>query len=162
VLKELGVNVMGQAGDEGDGQICQQAVDTKAFTGKGGLALVRELSKSVDRLHEEMRKAVETSTNYPALVMYLCIHTRSSTGQQTLRWRAKGGKSKHLSWDEVEEVISKMGYADRLWYQNMTNRALLLNETEKHLRPRLRKARAAVGLDANGLPIGQGDLFNAK
>lgn len=153
---------MGRSSAMTGGVSCQQAVDAKAFKGKGSLRLVRALSRDVDSLHEQMRELVETTMQVPGLLMYLCVHHRKATGQRSLRWRASGGAAKHLSWQEADEMCRALPVRTAEWYADVTRRALLLNDLEKHARPKLRAARTAAGLDADGVPEGQGDLFEAE
>lgn len=131
----------------------QQRQRQKAFTGTGNLRAVRRASAVVEALRDEMRALIElTLTVGDHRRMSLSMHTRAQTGQFGLRWRTVGTKTRHLSWDEADEIAASWGPEWAAWYGQVTNTALVLNEREMEARQQLRKERARAGLTGIGTP----------
>lgn len=131
---------------------CQHGVDTKAFKGRGALRDVRDVAADVDKVRAEMEALVVLSMREPGLPLRLSVHFRSSSDQWSLRWRSMGVAGKHVSWQEAKAIAGAMPIAAAKWYADMTDRALLLNQSEMALRAQLRAARRRAGLDNRGLP----------
>lgn len=117
---------------------CQQRVDPKAFTGRGGRAALVQAQRDVDKVHAAMNDLVRKTHDVPGRLMYLCIHSRSATGQKSLRWRESGEGGAHLSWAAAPQRAKPFGPAIAAWYSLATRNALALNSLEKQARAALR------------------------
>ena len=125
----------------------QQCVDLKAFTGKGDPRAVRQATKAVDAIHDEMAKLAQASVMWGKRVLYLTHHVRSVTQQHSLRWRgytvAQGrGAHKHLSWDEAADRILTQPYEVQIKFHALDLEARRLNEAEQVARADLKRLRA--------------------
>lgn len=96
-------------------QDCQNLVDVKALTGRGGLAALRQGVASLDAVADKMRHLSEQSKTVKGVGAYLVVHQRSSRGSVFLRWRQRLGANRHLSWEELEEIASMLPGDLRAW-----------------------------------------------
>jgi hypothetical protein len=77
---------------------CQHRVEAKAFTGKGDSQAAANAAASVDANHERMHALAKASTLLGKALVYLMVHSRTATGQCSLRWRGycvTGGVGRH-------------------------------------------------------------------
>ena len=127
-------------------QDCQNQVDVKALTGRGGLAALRQGVASLDAVAEKMRHLSEQSKTVKGVGAYLVVHQRSSRGSVFLRWRQRLGANRHLSWDELEEIASMLPGDLRAWCLRASREAQLLNEEHLQLRSKIKIARRSLEL----------------
>lgn len=125
-------------------QDCQNQVDVKALTGRGGLAALRQGVASLDEVAEKMRRLSEQSKTVKGVGAYLVVHQRSSRGSVFLRWRQRLGANRHLSWEELEEIASNLPGDLRAWCIRASREAQLLNEEHLQLRSKIKIARRAL------------------
>lgn len=123
---------------------CQQRVDAKAFTGKGAQRALRDLQARIEAVHCEMRELVQPTLAVPGKAMYLCLHRRSRTGQLVLRWRQCGATAPHMSWHEVDRLLSSYPPVLRHWYRDVDMAARRLNRAEKRARAALRELQLEI------------------
>lgn len=125
-------------------QDCQNRVDVKALTGRGGLADLRQKIDALDAIVQRMRQLSEMSKNVAGLGCYLMLHQRSASGYVFLRWRARLGVSRHLNWQEVEELVSAYPSDMRDWCMQASRQAKALNDEHLEMRAEIKKARKRV------------------
>lgn len=125
-------------------QDCQNRVDVKALTGRGGLADLRQKLDSIDAIVLTMRQLAEKSKSVAGLGLYLMLHQRSSSGYVFLRWRARQGVSRHLNWEEAEEMASTYPSDMRDWCKEASRQAKSLNDEHLEMRSEIKKARRRV------------------
>lgn len=125
-------------------QDCQNRVDVKALTGRGGLADLRQKVDAIDTIVLRMRELAEKSKNVAGLGFYLMLHQRSASGYVFLRWRARQGVSRHLSWQEVGELASAYPSDMRDWCMEASRQAKELNDEHLEMRAEIKKARKRV------------------
>jgi hypothetical protein len=132
---------------------CQPDVDLKAFTGKGearpllptGKGLprtVRLALAELDRVHQAMKVLAQSTLGVARGQLYLVAHVRSSTGQQSLRWRGRRAvngvtKTAHLSWEEAAARIETLPYSVKVSMEQWNDQAIELNAGEKTARAEL-------------------------
>ncbi len=92
-----------------------------------------------------MRELVRLTLAVPGRTMYLCMHSRSRTGQMALRWRQCGALAPHLPWGEVTRLLQTYPWRLATWYRRVNDMALRLNVSEKQARASLNAARLDVG-----------------
>lgn len=125
-------------------QDCQNRVDVKALTGRGGLADLRHKIDTIDAIVLRMRELAEKSKSVAGLGFYLVLHQRTASGYVFLRWRARQGASRHLSWEEVEDLAA--AYPSNLcdWCMVASRQAKMLNDEHLEMRAEIKKARKRV------------------
>lgn len=123
---------------------CQETVDTKAFTGRGEFRALRQICRDVDTVEKSMETLARASKLATSYQMYLMVHRRHSTGYTFLRWRAVGWSTRHLSWQEAEDMAARYDIKRRQWYASVSDAALTLNQRHKDLRKRLRDLEARI------------------
>lgn len=125
-------------------QDCQNRVDVKALTGRGGLADLRQKVDAIDTIVLRMRDLAEKSKNVAGLGFYLMLHQRNASGYVFLRWRARQGVSRHLNWEEVEKLASAYPSDMRDWCMEASRQAKALNDEHLEMRAEIKKARKRV------------------
>ncbi|MCO5336966.1 hypothetical protein NHB13_10160 [Delftia tsuruhatensis] len=125
-------------------QDCQNQVDVKALTGRGGLAALRQGVASLDAVADKMRLLSEQSKTVKGVGAYLVVHQRSSRGSVFLRWRQRLGANRHLNWEELEEIAANLPGDLRVWCIRASREAQLLNEEHLQLRAKIKIARRAL------------------
>lgn len=147
-VRKPAVNYLRLARQDVASDLCQDGVDTKAFTGKGKLLELRLMVAAIDALEVEMRSLSETSKSVTACRMYLMLHHRNSTSYTFLRWRELGGKTRHLSWEEAEKLQQAFPSSVQDWYREISAQAIVLNAKHVEYREGIRVARRAVAKKA--------------
>lgn len=92
----------------------QHAVDTKAFTGKGISAQIRNAEAAMQEVVDDMERVRVMLLDYQVYGMILIFHHRK-TGQVSLRWRNQF-LHKHVTFTVVEEELQKHGSDVVEWY----------------------------------------------
>ncbi|WP_404298987.1 hypothetical protein [Alicycliphilus denitrificans] len=138
------VNHVSWARQAAQEQECQNRVDAKALTGRGGLADLRQKIDSLDAIVLKMRQLSEKSKNVAGLGFYLMLHQRNASGYVFLRWRARLGVNRHLSWQEAEDLAA--GYPSNFyeWCMEASRQAKSLNDEHLEMRAEIKKARKRV------------------
>lgn len=124
-------------------QDCQSRVDVKALTGRGRLGHLRQQVATLDGLVQAMRELAQQSKDVPGLSIYLVVHQRSESGYVFLRWRARTGSNRHLSWEEVEQM-GQPSFELRRWCSTASKQAQQLNARHLEVRGLIRRIRQDV------------------
>lgn len=136
IVRASAVSTSHQAGNE---SLRQHDVDQKAFKGRGARRKIISAQAAVDKVHEDMRRLAAVTTSIKAKQFYLALHTRTATGQLSLRWRRAGSKdTSHIAWDALNEFLAPLPPDLVRWYQAVNDMATSLNCQEKHNRAVLR------------------------
>ena len=120
---------------------CQEAIDAKAFTGRGSLRELRQMIAGLDEVEQRMYELSSTSKALIDTRLYLVVHQRSSTGYMFLRWRERAGGNRHLPWERSNALIEAHSPPQRRWCTEATEYALALNQQHLTLRERLKAMR---------------------
>ena len=120
---------------------CQDAVDTKAFTGRGVLYELRQFVAALDELERRMTVLSETSRAVEGARICLALHRRHSSGYMALRWRERVGAKAHLPWSELDARLAEQPPAQRRWCGEANALALQLNAEHLVLRERIKALR---------------------
>jgi hypothetical protein len=96
----------------------------------------------LDRVHQAMKTLAQSTVGVARGQLYLVAHVRSSTGQQSLRWRGRRvvngvTKTAHLSWEEAAARIEALPYATKVAMEQWNDQAIELNAGEKTARAEL-------------------------
>lgn len=123
----------------GSESACQHVVDQKAFKGRGTRRKLINAQGAVDKVHEDMRRLAAATRSIKAKQLYLAIHTRTATGQLSLRWRRAGTMdTSHIAWDALDSFFASLPSDLVRWYQTVNVMATALNCQEKLSRALLR------------------------
>jgi hypothetical protein len=134
-LHAPGARALSTAGVEDAGSTGQHRVDRKAFKGRGTWPRLAEAKAAVDSIHDDMRRLAAATRSIKTKRFYLALHTRSATGQLSLRWRRAGtADTRHLAWDALDELLAPLPAELVQWYRNVNSVAIALNGDEKHAR----------------------------
>lgn len=125
-------------------QDCQNRVDVKALTGTGNLARLRQQIASIDSCAKQMQELTKASKAVIGLPIYLELHQRSASGYVFLRWRQRYGASRHVGWDEVDELTKELSAEMRAWCHTASQRAQELNAAHLQHRGEIKRIRKAV------------------
>lgn len=117
----------------------QHAVETKAFTGKGVSAQIRDAEAAMQRAVDQMELIRLMMREYSVYGMTLIYHRRKGTGQVSLRWRHH--IHKNVTFPIVLDAVSEHGSKVAEWYVEVNdtvdhyNKAYLaaLNERKRLL-----------------------------
>ena len=122
--------------------LCQHGADAKPFTGRGAGRRQRQAQEAVDKIHAQMRQLAELTKTIKGRRLYLAVHTRSATGQTSLRWRQVGfvRKTSHIAWHDLERWLAPLDWTLAQWYRAADASARDLNRREKAARAALRAA----------------------
>ena len=120
---------------------CQEAIDAKAFRGRGDLRELRQLVASLTDVEDRMEALSATSKGLADTRMYLVVHRRNSSGYTFLRWRERLGMNRHLPWADVEASIARHPPAQQRWCAGASELANQLNANHLVLRDRIRAVR---------------------
>ena len=126
---------------EGDAT-CQHDADVKPFTGRGAGRRQRQAQETVDKIHAQMRQLADLTKTIKGRRLYLALHTRTATGQASLRWRQAGfvAKTSHIAWHDLEQWLAPLDWELAQWYRSANASARELNKREKEARAALREA----------------------
>jgi hypothetical protein len=131
----------------------QRVVDTKALTGRGAHARVRNAKAVVDQIHQDMLALAELSSKFGKGQIFLTVHRRDiATGAtMSLRWRGyratpTGAIRAHLSWAEADSMLANQPYQTAKALATLNVRARELNNLERQARQAQRHHEALVNL----------------
>lgn len=125
-------------------QARQNPADAKAFTGRGKHLELRRLVDELDAVEQTMQDLVAASKAVPGHVMLLALHASTTSGLRTLRWRARSGAMRHLSWAAAADLAQQMGQPWAYWYQQATEQCVAANERHKALRKAIQVTRQVI------------------
>jgi hypothetical protein len=139
---------------------CQHGADVKPFTGRGAGRRQRQAQEDVDKLHAQMRQLADLTKTIKGRRIYLALHTRTATGQLSLRWRQVGfvEKTSHIPWRDLEQWLAPLDWALVQWYRSADASARDLNRREKEARAMLRSAIDEMNqhMEQQEMPAGGG------
>lgn len=100
-----------------------------------------EVHQAMQQLHIVTRVAALPDERGTASVtpFYLDVHTISSRGAKSLRWRLRGGK--HATWDKIEPMLAHLPPAVAQTYREYNEEATILNAREQVARYEIKTAR---------------------
>ncbi|WP_088957092.1 hypothetical protein [Variovorax sp. HW608] len=122
---------------------CQEAVDAKAFTGRGTLRELRHLLATLDSVESRMA-ALSEASKQAGFGIYLMVHRRAATGYTHLRWREHGGAKRHLKWEDAAEHVGVLTPEVRNWVRDASGSAIRLNGEHLRSREQIKQIRAHV------------------
>lgn len=129
-----------QTGDGGKGPLKGKG---EALRQWNQLAIDRmaEVHQAMQQLHLVTRLAALPDERGTASVtpFYLDVHTISSRGAKSLRWRLRGGK--HATWDKIEPMLAHLPPAVAQTYREYNEEATILNAREQVARYEIKTAR---------------------
>lgn len=123
---------------------CQDRVDVKAFTGRGGRYELRQLVDRLEAIEARMQGLSAASKAPPACNAYLVVHHRTSSGYTFLRWRERAGASRHVHWDDVGEILQVMPAEVRAWCSEAGAQAQSLNAEHLAVREAIKEVRHSL------------------
>lgn len=123
---------------------CQNRIDVKALTGRGNLAKLRHEVARIDQIVAQMQELAQVTKEVPGLSIYLTLHQRSVSGYVFLRWRGRFGRNRHIAWKEVATLTKDLTQEMRSWCDEVSRRALQLNEAHLRSREMLKEIREDV------------------
>lgn len=129
-------------------QDCQNQVDTKALTGRGNLARLRQQVDELEEVVKRMKSLCQQSKEVVGLGCYLVVHKRSETGYVFLRWRQGDMRARHLSFEEVDEQSKKIPHHLRRWCDEASRIAISLNGQHRDIRASIKRLKK----DIEGMP----------
>ena len=91
-----------------------------------------------------MQELTKASKAVQGLSIYLELHQRSASGYVFLRWRQRFGVSRHVGWDEVDELTQALPAEMRAWCHSASQRAQELNAAHLQHRSEIKRIRKAV------------------
>jgi hypothetical protein len=144
IAQEQAVNNVIWARQATEGQDCQKRVDVKALTGTGNLARLRQEVGRLDGCATQMQELAKATKAVPGLGIYLELHKRSASGYVFLRWRERFGSSRHVGWEEIDELTQTLPTQTRDWCKSASLRAQELNSAHLEARSEIKRIRKMV------------------
>lgn len=130
---------------------CQVALDAKAFTGRGNLRELRQLTTAIGAVEQRMEALSSASKTLVNAGMYLVMHRHRRSGYTFLRWRERSGANRHLPWDEAAARLANQPAAQQRWCSEASSLASHLNTEHLGLRERITALR--LQLRATPAPV---------
>lgn len=102
------------------------------------------VERQYEKIVKEMKQISENSKQSVGMNYYIMLNYKKQTDQHFLRWRSYGNRHIHLTWEQIEPLVLRMGDNYRNYYLDANKQINFINAKEVAARCAIRLAKEQI------------------